>query len=453
MTKKTSRTTKCLIVLSFMLLVSIVGFNIYQNLVNTPKKIFFDAINSLANDYKDFNKIENINYDFLNNNFTYDGTVDINFVSPLLDSLKLEKRYQELLENIDFLNKLEISYKLQNDEQELLLELNGKVNDKTLDLLYYMDGIDYYIKLTNYSDNYIKISKIIDDIKNNFIYIEDNDYLIDVIKNSLIKNLSDEYFKTTKAEIIINNEKVTVNKNILTLNRKNITTILNKLILDLKNDEEAFNLLVELIPDFEEFNIEIQNNKDNDIVVYFNTYTDNNKLVKYDLEIDNIAESTGLSINNIMISFFKNSNVIDILLDNKKFASIKFYDEEDGYRMELYLNDSKILTFKVSNKKNDKQFSINSGFLTGNSFNLVLSEILDENILEDYDKLEDRILFDFNFLGFNMLKLELKSISNVYDNADIDISILESQDLDSLDEVDFEKIKDIFLNFINLKES
>lgn len=450
---KTSRTTKCLIVLSFMLLVSIVGFNIYQNLVNTPKKIFIDAINSLANDYKDFNKLENINYGFLNDNFTYDGTVDINFISPLLDSLKLEQEYQNLLENIDFINNLEIDYKLQKDEQELLLELNGKVNDKTLDLLYYMDGIDHYIKLANYNDDYIKISKIIDDIKNNFFYIEDSDYLIDLIKQSLINNLSDEYFKTIKDEIIINNEKVSVNKNILTLDRKNLTTILNKLILDLKSDEKAFNLLVEVIPNFEEFNIEIEDSKDNDIVVYFNTYTNNNKLIKYDLEVDNITEFTGLSINNIMISFFKNSNVIDIMLDNKKFASIKFYDEEEGYRMELYLNDSKILTLNVRNKKNDKQFSINSGFLTGNSFNLVLSEIFDENILEDYDKLENKLLFDFNFLGFNMLKLELKSIANVYDDADIDISISEYQDLNNLNEVDFEKIKDIFLNFINLKES
>lgn len=450
---KTSRTTKCLIVLSFMLLVSIVGFNIYQNLVNTPKKIFIDAINSLANDYKDFNKLENINYGFLNDNFTYDGTVDINFISPLLDSLKLEQEYQNLLENIDFINNLEIDYKLQKDEQELLLELNGKVNDKNLNLLYYMDGIDYYIKLANYNDDYIKISKIIDDIKNNFFYIEDSDYLIDLIKQSLINNLSDEYFKTIKDEIIINNEKVSVNKNILTLDRKNLTIILNKLILDLKSDEKAFNLLVEVIPNFEEFNIEIEDSKDNDIVVYFNTYTNNNKLIKYDLEVDNITEFTGLSINNIMISFFKNSNVIDIMLDNKKFASIKFYDEEEGYRMELYLNDSKILTLNVRNKKNDKQFSINSGFLTGNSFNLVLSEIFDENILEDYDKLENKLLFDFNFLGFNMLKLELKSIANVYDDADIDISISEYQDLNNLNEVDFEKIKDIFLNFINLKES
>lgn len=450
---KASRTTKCLIVLSFMLLVSIIGFNIYQNLVNTPKKIFIDAINSLANDYKDFNRLENINYDFLNDSFTYDGTVDINFVSPLLDSLKLEEEYQNLLENIDFLNKLEINYKFQKDEQELLLELNGKVNDKNLDLLYYMDGIDHYIKLANYSDNYIKISKIIDDIKNNLFYIEDSDYLIDLIKHSLINNLSDNYFKKTKDEIIINNEKVSVNKNILTLDRKNLTTILNKLILDLKNDEKALNLLVEVIPNFEEFNIEIEDNKDNDIVVYFNTYTDNNKLIKYDLEIDNIAGFTGLSINNIIISFFKNSNVIDIMLDNKKFASIKFYDEEEGYRMELYLNDSKILTLNVRNKKSDKQFSINSGFLTGNNFNLVLSEILDENILEDYDKLENKLLFDFNFLGFNMLKLELKSIANVYDNAEVDISISESEDLNNLNEVDFEKIKDIFLSFINPKES
>ncbi len=453
MPRKTSRTTKSLIVLSFVLLVSIVGFNIYQNLVNTPKKVFIDAINSLANDYKHFNKIESINYNFFNDDFTYDGVIDINFESSLLDSLKLEQKYQNLLENINFLNRLKINYKLQKSDKEVLLELNGNVSDNTLDFLYYMDGLDHYIKLTNYSEDYIKISKIIDNIKNNFIYIEDSDYLIDFIKNSFINNLSDEYFKTIKDEITINNEKLSVNKNILTLDHKNLTTILNKLILDLKNDEKAFNLLVELIPNFEEFNIEIEDNKDNDVVIYFNTYTDNNKLIKYDLEIDNIAELTGLSINNIVISFFKNSDVIEIMLDNKKVASIKLYEEEEGYRIELYLNDSKVLTLNVNYEKTNKQLSINSGFLTGNSFNLVLSEILDENILEDYDKLENKLLFNFTLLGFNMLELELKSVSNVYDKANIDISISKFQDLDSLNDLDFEKIKDVFSNFIKLEES
>ena len=451
MAKKTSKTTKSLIVLCFMLLVSIVGFNIYQKLVNTPKKIFIDAINSLANDYKYFNNLESINYSFPNNDFTYDGEINISFTSLLIDSLNLEQNYKDLVDMFNVLNETQINYKLQKGDQEILLELNAKVKDNNLDLLYYLDGIDHYIKLTGYSDNYIRINKIIDDIIGNFIYIEDNEYLFDFIKNSFINNLANEYFKTAKDEIIINNEKINVNKNILTLDRKNVTTILNKLILDIKNDEKAFNLLLDLIPNFGDFDIEIEDNATDDIIIYFNTYTDNNKLIKYDLEIDNISKFAELPINNIVISFFKDSDVIEIMLDNKKTASIKFYDENGGYRMEVYLNDSKILTLFVSNENTNKQISINSGFLTGNSFNLLLSEILDENILEDYDKLEDKLLF--NFLGFNMLELELKSISHIYNHEDIDVFISSSQDLDSFNELDLQKVKNIFLNFINVKES
>ena len=223
-----------------------------------------------------------------------------------------------------------------------------------------MDGIDHYIKLMDYSDNYIKISKMIENIKGNFIYIEDNDYLFDFIKNSFINNLANEYFKTVKDEIVINNEKISVSKNILTLDRKNITTILNKVISDLKNDDKAFNILLEIFPDFENFDITIEDNIEDDIVIYFNTYTDNNKLIKYDLEINNISKFMELPIDNIVISFFKNSNIIEIMIDNKKTASIKFYDEEEGYRMEVYLNDSKILTLFVSDKSTNKQVEINS---------------------------------------------------------------------------------------------
>ena len=75
--------TKSIIALSFVLLFSIVGYNIYQNIVNTPKKIFIEAINSLTNDYSYFNGFENDNYEFLNNDFAYKGQIDINFDSIL----------------------------------------------------------------------------------------------------------------------------------------------------------------------------------------------------------------------------------------------------------------------------------------------------------------------------------------------------------------------------------
>lgn len=449
---KTSKTTKFIIALSFVLLVSFVGFNIYQNLVNTPKKIFIDAINSLANDYKYFDNVKDINYNFLNDNFTYDGTIDTNIESSLLNSLELETKYENIINSINFLNEFKINYKLQKNDQDLLLDLNGQYKNKNLFFTYYNNNSDYYIKLSNYSDSYIKINDIIEKVKNNFIYLDDPDYLVNFIKNSFINNLSDDYFKTKKEEININDEKVNVNKNVLTLDRKNITTILNMIISDLKNDKKATNMLIDLFPNFETLDIEIVDNKDNDIAIYFNTYTENNKLIKYELEITNI-NYLGLDINNVTISFIKNSNIINIIFDDKEVASMHLYDEDNGCNIEFYLNDSKLLTIDVSNEETSKQLSINSGFLFNNNFNFVLSEILDKNILEDYDKIEDKLLFNFNLLGFNLLKLEITNQSNIYDKENIQIDILDYKNLEELNNEDIDKIKNILDDFFRLQES
>lgn len=449
---KTSKMTKCIIALGFVLLVSFVGFNIYQNLVNTPKKIFIDAINSLANDYRYLNNVQSINYSFLNDDFTYDGTIDINIDSSLLESLKLDASYQNILNNVNLLNDFKINYKLQKNEQNLLLDLNSIYKDKSLSIAYYMNPSDYYLKLSDYSDSYIRITKAIEKIKSSFVYIEDTDYLVNFIKSSFINNLSDDYFKTKKEEVTINNEKVTVNKNILTLDRKNMTTILNKIISDLKNDEKATKMLIELFPNFKNLDIEIADNKDNDIAIYFNTYTENNKLIKYELEIAN-TNYLGLDINNVIISFSKNSNIIDIIFDNKKAASIHLYNKDNGCKIEFYLNDSKLLTLDVSDEGTRKQLSISTGFLFNNNLNLVLSEVLDKNILEDYDKIEDKLLFDFNILGFNMLKLEIINKSNIYDNANIEFDISDYRNLEELSDEDIEKIKNIITEFFKLSES
>lgn len=449
---KTSKMTKCIIALGFVLLVSFVGFNIYQNLVNTPKKIFIDAINSLANDYRYLNNVQSINYSFLNDDFTYDGTIDINIDSSLLESLKLDTSYQNILNNVNLLNDFKINYKLQKNEQNLLLDLNSIYKDKSLSIAYYMNPSDYYLKLFDYSDSYIRITKAIEKINSSFVYIEDTDYLVNFIKSSFINNLSDDYFKTKKEEVTINNEKVTVNKNILTLDRKNMTTILNKIISDLKNDEKATEMLIELFPNFKNLDIEIADNKDNDIAIYFNTYTENNKLIKYELEIAN-TNYLGLDINNVIISFSKNSNIIDIIFDNKKAASIHLYNKDNGCKIEFYLNDSKLLTLDVNDEGTRKQLSISTGFLFNNNLNLVLSEVLDKNILEDYDKIEDKLLFDFNILGFNMLKLEIINKSNIYDNANIEFDISDYRNLEELSDEDIEKIKNIITEFFKLSES
>lgn len=452
MLKKTNKTAKCLLFLGFMILVSIISVNIYQNLINTPKKIFIDAINSLTNDYQYFNKLENANYSFVASDFTYKGTISINMKSSILDYWKLTKESVDLSKYMKFLNNLDISYNIQKNDNSLLFLISNKLNNKTLDFSYYVNNNDHYIKMDNYSDKYVKINELVTDFKNNLIYLEDKDYLIEFIIKSLINNLSDEYFTTVKEEIEINHQNLNVNKNILTLDRKNVTTILNSVILDIKNDEKAYKMCLELYPNFNNVNIEVSDNIENDAVIYFNTYTDNNKLVKYELEFDNISEFLNLNVDNFVISFSKDDSTIEFFINKRKIANINFYNKDDGFKVDLYVNDSKLLMFDFDNNETMKVMSITSGILENNSFKLILSEIYDENILEEYDRLENKLLFDLSLFGFDILSLEMINVSDVYDNENINVPIDEFINISDLYFEDYDKIKSLLFDFITIEE-
>lgn len=443
--------TKCLIFLSFIVLASLVVLNIYQNLINTPKKLFIDAINSLSSTHQHFNKLGSVDYSFISDDFSYDGKFDINLTSSLFNYLELNEEYHNILEILNAINNLEISYNLVKQDDELLFHIDSTLKNKNLGLSYYKDSNNHYIKINDYSEHYIKINDMIDILKNKFIYIDDKEYLIDFVLNSVANNLLDEYFNLTKEEIQINDEKVKVNKNRLTLDRKNITTILNKIILDIKKDEKAFNILIKFYPNFDNFNVSVLDNMENDIVTYFDTYTYNNDLIKCELEFDNINGFSNFDVNNINISFLKNDDILEIFIDKNKIANVNFYNKIDGYQADLYVNESKLLTINTSNTETTRLISLTSGIPLNNSFNLTLSEIIDQNILEDYDKLENKLFIDFNIFGFNLLKLEIKNMASIYDAENVDISIQKFINISDLSNQDFEKMKSIFLNFINEK--
>ena len=53
--------------------------------------------------------------------------------------------------------------------------------------------------------------------------------------------------------------------------------------------------------------------------------------------------------------------------------------------------------------------------------------------------------FNLDMLGFNLLEFELKNISNIYTNSNIDISNI---DVDNLIDMDVDEVKNILKNFI-----
>ena len=168
-------------------------------------------------------------------------------------------------------------------------------------------------------------------------------------------------------------------------------------------------------------------------------------MIKYEIEFANLDKIINKDIDNFIISFFKNEQCIELLVNKQSFLQIRFSNIDNGYNIDCYINESKILSFNVNNKGSKKQISLTSGNITNNNINVLFSEIFDKNILEDYDKIEDKLSFNLDMLGFNLLEFELKNISNIYTNSNIDISNI---DVDNLIDMDVDEVKNILKNFI-----
>ena len=443
--KKNNKTVKFFAFLCFMFLVSIIGLKVYEKIENNPKKMFLEAINNLNNKYQNFNKITSDN--LFKNNITLDGNIDIMIKSPILNYLKIGDYNKNLKDITNFLNNLEINYNLQKNDNEFLFNLESIFKNKELSLNYYIKNNNHYIKFDNYSDSYIQINDIINKIQNKLLYI-DNDYLFEFFINNIANNIKDEYFISSKEEITLNDKKVNVTKNTLVLDRKNVTTILNNMLSSAKEDEQTFKILNEYINDFENFNIDISDNLEDDIVLYFNTYS-NNKLIKYELEVDNISKVFNIDINKFVITFLDSE--IDFYVDDEKIANINYYNVDNKSISDIYVANSKILTVEFNNDEKGKSLILSSSNFNSNNFKLVLSQIMDKNET-DYDKLDNELNFDFNIFGLNMLNIDIKNSVNIYDFVDIESYIEDDKVLD-ITNIDFNKVKEILYDFIKIEEN
>ena len=449
MKTRTSKTTKCLIFLSFLILISIIGITVYQKMLYTPQRFFIEAINSLKNDYKYvYNNVGN-NYKFTFDDFTYKGSLDISIQANLLKFLKSESSNKNISNIINLLNDMNLNYNFSKNNNKILFEINSRNLNDELNFVYYKDNANHYLKIKEFDNNFIKINNLIEKLNNNIIYINEKEYLIKFIIDSFIKNLDNNYFSKTNELINYNNQQINSIKNVLTLDSKNINELLNNIIYDIKNDRKANQLITSIYPNFNDLDLKIDGIFDNEIVLYFNTYTINNELIKYDIELANIKKSTNnFDIDNLKISFQKKENIIEIIINEEKIISINLEKTRKGYHIKFYVNDSKIIELNVNNLGEEKTIEINSGVLNNNTFNLKLSEIFDKNVLEEYDKIENKLLFNINLFDYSLIDLDIKNSAEIYDSSKIEINSNDIIEFNDLSKRDFNKIKEIINEFL-----
>lgn len=255
-------------------------------LYKTGLKVFTDNIDKfMLNDDK---------YRF-GNTYTIDGDASFDITSDiyLLEKVNNDKDIEKS-KIINNYNNLDIKYSLSQDfkNKKLLFKIDESIKDeKILDSKYYVfNSTKYYFVngiLSNYvnegSNNYFESISSENTLNDNIDYLYK--FIIDSISNNMEKGSSE-----SKSNININGTDVDVLKITFELNKKSYIDLMNGILDDLKNDEEAYKIISSVDSDFKNKKL---SNKDGFLKsnekYYINVYCDKKfyKPLKYEISYHN----------------------------------------------------------------------------------------------------------------------------------------------------------------------
>ncbi len=206
-----------------VVLLLLIGVLTYFLMPTKPKKIFTTAIEKVYDTAKENSQVD----DLLTGKFT---------LSTDLHSNKAEEE-----KVLDILNNLKISmdYGMDAKSKKMHIALDSDYKEKEL-LNASIDVLNNqaYVFLQDiYSKNLIVPIDGIDEMFNTLENVKEYEVILKHMKNALEKSFKEEYFSKESTTITIEDKKVKVTDNKLTLNEKNVKEIANVLSDELNNEE------------------------------------------------------------------------------------------------------------------------------------------------------------------------------------------------------------------------
>lgn len=238
MIEKEKKNNKFKIVLILVAVLLIGGFLYF----NSPKNIFLRVINKGYN-----NIVENLesNVDKSKKNIKTGGNLTFDF--------KINDLYKNSFDTslIDEINKLELELnsEIGSKTKEFMYELNTKYDSNNLlGLAIYGKEKNIYLELKEIFDKYIEIpidnyDELFEDYDKS---LEESEYIIAKLKNSLLKNLNNKDFKKSKTTLKTDDKEFKVNKIEYKINEKSATKLMMNVFKDLKKDKKFIKNLAQL---------------------------------------------------------------------------------------------------------------------------------------------------------------------------------------------------------------
>lgn len=213
----------------------------------------------------------------------------------------------------NFINNSVVETNITSDVPNKYMDfgVNYSYNSEKISANAYLDNNQMYLYLKDYFDKYIEVSQ--NDFKpeeffnqmSSSIKIDDVQYVMNILKQSILENVDKSKITTAKEEIDIDNKKVPVNKTTFTIDneftQKVGISLLNKILVDDRAKEIIYSLVDHNeYPDMASFVDDMKNELstmqseqiDNTVIGEYSLYTSGifSKIVRNELKISGDQE-------------------------------------------------------------------------------------------------------------------------------------------------------------------
>ncbi|MBS7020848.1 MAG: hypothetical protein KH135_03125 [Firmicutes bacterium] len=262
--KESSPKLILILVALFLIVASFAGYYVFSS---NPKRILISSITA-------FNKkITKLSTDMqksqidLGNDFETKGTVRVKLTSDILKSYASLGMYPEMNRVIENIGNTDFEYTYQQNltKKQLYFDVTPKLNGQEVtNIRYYNNNSSQYLFIKEIAKNYLQLDKldIFEELANEN-KLDDYNYVMDIVKESLYQNVKKDYFNVKNVKIKVDGKEKEVKKVTLSLTPKTANEVFNAIIKDLKKDKKANKIMNQVSKGFKSYNEkDLTNNMD-----------------------------------------------------------------------------------------------------------------------------------------------------------------------------------------------
>ena len=395
-------------------------------LLSKPKAVFQESYNYLTKGIKSLGLSDNSTLDILDK-----------------DKIKVENKINVNLDQSLGLGitNLDLNMHVMNDRttNTSKVYLDSKLeNQKLLELVSYLKEDKLYLTVTDIFDKYyytdIDTNSLAEELT-----IEDMELLVDIVKKSLKKVITDEKFEKEKTTTSVDGIEESVTKLTLRVDDKLLSDIIVEVVYGIKADEKALEILTNL-----------------------SSVTKEELIKSLDEIVTEVKETTGETLLTYNI-YYKNINDIK-KLEILSGTTIVTYSANNGnYRLKVIDDDAEVeeLSLLVVEQDNNYNITLNtlSSSITGKllknekNYNLTLNIADNRNnnlgtLVVDYiytSNVQDKLVVTYQKDGINYVKVTVDS-KITFDEG---ISVPDMSNAKSIDAMTEEEVNTIMTNLQN----